>query len=315
MNLTIAHQLGPGFGKRLAHELPDTITLVATTPDQPWVVPAGATAMIAVPPRAEFTGVAPKRPDGWPFGLDWLQLSSAGIDEYPDWVFEVPLVTSSRGFNAPAIAEFALALMLAHEKQLPETWIKSEKDWGIRALGTLDGKTLGLLGYGAIAAQIARRAAPFGMTIIAHRRSVGEGQSGDVRFASFEAVLEAADHLISVLPLTAETRGLIDASAFARMKSGVHFMNLSRGAVVDQNALLAALERGQVAAASLDVTDPEPPVAGDPLYAHPRIRLSPHVSWSSPRSLDALGALLVDNIRRFAAGETPHNRIDRDRGY
>ncbi|MBV8951780.1 MAG: hydroxyacid dehydrogenase, partial [Actinobacteria bacterium] len=114
---------------------------------------------------------------------------------------------------------------------------------------------------------------------------------------------------------TPETRHLLDGAAFDRMFPGAHVVNVARGPLVDQEALITALDRGQVARASLDVVDPEPLPAGHPLYAHPKVRISPHVSWSSPETTSRTVELFAENLRRFRNGEPLQGTVDVAAGY
>jgi len=116
-------------------------------------------------------------------------------------------------------------------------------------------------------------------------------------------------------PSTPETYRLIDKAAFAEMKDGVHLVNIARGTLVDQDALIAALDGGKVARASLDVVDPEPLPAGHPLYTHPKVRLTPHISWSSPVTMPRTMEIFLDNLRRFRNGEPLEGLVDVDAGY
>ncbi len=310
--LHIAHQL-PEAIRTLVADLTG-VTLQALPPETAWEVPAAADILIAMPPRSGIVVVPAEKPPGWPGRLRWLHTISTGVDEFPPWIHDVPLVTNARGSNSTAIAEFVLAAMLAAEKRLPDIWINRREDWGRRpALGTLKGKVLGLLGFGSIAQETAARALPFGMEILAFKRTGGKAPPG-VAFADLETVLSRADHLVVALPLTPATAGLLGPAAFARVKPGVHFINIARGRIVDHEALLAALDSGQIGLASLDVTEPEPLPPGHRLYTHPKVRLSPHISWAgSDRSVQA--QLLRENLRRFAAGETLLNLVSRISGY
>ncbi|MBA2280167.1 MAG: hydroxyacid dehydrogenase, partial [Acidimicrobiia bacterium] len=128
-------------------------------------------------------------------------------------------------------------------------------------------------------------------------------------------LLTAADHVVLAAPATPETHHLLDAAAFAAMKPGVHVVNVSRGSLVDQDALLAALDAGQVARASLDTVEPEPLPAGHPLYAHPGVRLSPHVSWSAPGSIMQTFAHFYENMRAHRAGRPLAGVVDTAAGY
>jgi phosphoglycerate dehydrogenase-like enzyme len=128
-------------------------------------------------------------------------------------------------------------------------------------------------------------------------------------------VLANADHLVVAAPATVDTRHLLDATAFATTKPGVHLVNIARGTLIDQDALHAALDDDVVAMASLDVCDPEPLPAGHWLYQHPKVRLSAHVSWSSPRLYHRIVELFVDNLRRYIAGEPLEGVVDPVAGY
>jgi phosphoglycerate dehydrogenase-like enzyme len=130
-------------------------------------------------------------------------------------------------------------------------------------------------------------------------------------------LLRDADHLVIAAPATPETRHLIGRDALASVKPGVHIVNIARGALIDQEALREALDDGRVACASLDVTEPEPPPADHWLYTHPRVRLSPHISWNMPGALELLLEPFLDNLARWLAGKPLLERdlVDRERGY
>ena len=201
--------------------------------------------------------------------------------------------------------------MLMHEKRLPA--MIAHGDWTPQAalvaqpLGTLDGKTLGLLGIGEIGTRVAALANAFGMAVIAHRRSPAPVDG--VTLVPFADLLARSDHLVLAAPLTPDTAGMIGGDALARVKRGVHLVNIARGGLVDTAALIAALESGQVGAASLDVTDPEPLPPGHPLWTTPNVRITPHIAWSSPRTGQRIFALFVDNLARFARGEQLVNQL------
>jgi phosphoglycerate dehydrogenase-like enzyme len=154
------------------------------------------------------------------------------------------------------------------------------------------------------------------MHVVALARSPrSEPPPGVEMLRAKEELCERADHLVLCLPSTPATRHFIDAAALARMKSGVHLVNVARGALVDQEALRVALDAGRVACASLDVAEPEPLPEGHWLYTHPRVRLSPHISWSAPQAFAALLAGFLDNVGRFARGEALGGVVDREAGY
>jgi phosphoglycerate dehydrogenase-like enzyme len=124
-----------------------------------------------------------------------------------------------------------------------------------------------------------------------------------------------SDHLVIAAPLTQETRGIFDAAVFASAKPGLHLINVARGEIIDQAALLAALDSGHVAATTLDVTAPEPLPAGHPFYAHPKVRLTPHSGWTSDENADRLTEKLLGNLDRFLAGKPLLDVVNIERGY
>jgi phosphoglycerate dehydrogenase-like enzyme len=315
-SLVIAHQLPPAFAQAFGQALPAGVVLHGLPPDAAWDVPEDAAIFLPVPPRGGNVIVPSEKPAGWPRNLRWIHTASAGIDEYPPWIFDVPLVTCGRGTNSAPIAEYVIAALLAVEKQLDTLFIQDATAWKPRALGTLQGKTLGLLGYGSIAQAIAARAAPFGLRTLATSRTAthGNGLFG-AQLAPIETVLEQADHLVITLPLTPLTTNLIDSKALARLKPTAHLVNISRGRILDTAALVEALNAGTLAFATLDVTEPEPLPAGHPLYTHPHVHLSPHISWSGGERGRAGAELFAANLKHFLAGEPLIGIVSAQAGY
>jgi phosphoglycerate dehydrogenase-like enzyme len=247
----------------------------------------------------------------------WVHVLAAGVDRFPFVLVGDRAMTCSRGASAPAIAEFVLATMLAFEKQLPDAWITEvPANWNLAALGGLAGKTLGLVGVGAIGLEVARRALAFDMRVVAVRRTDAPFALPDIaRAGSLPELLGIADHVVVAAPATPTTRHMLDADAFAAIKPGAHLVNIARGSLIDQDALRAALDSGRVARASLDVVEPEPLPEGHWLYTHPRVRLSPHVAWSAPGTIERTIELFVDNLRRWREGRPLHGAVDTAAGY
>ena len=252
-------------------------------------------------------------------GVRWVHFASTGVDNVP--FDELPtdlLITNSRGASAVPIAEWSMAMMLAFEKRLPDIWI-SEVPENWRAdphLGTLSGRRLGIVGFGSIGQALATRALAFGMEVRGMRRTDAPSPIDGVTMVSTLAdVRDGADHVVIAAPLTDATRHLIDADAFARMKPGVHLVNIARGGLVDQDALRVALDDGQVALASLDAVDPEPLPAGHWLFDHPKVRLSAHDSWSWPGAYDLILQRFAVNLRAFLAGAPLPDLVDPSQGY
>ena len=247
-------------------------------------------------------------------GVRWVHVLGTGVDAFPMRLLSGQTLTCSRGASAIPISEWTLAMMLAFEKRLPEAWVHS--GWKRTALGTLHGKTLGLVGLGGIGVAVAERALPFGMRVIAFRRSgAPSGIAGVEVVRSLRDLVAASDHVVIAAPATAETHHLFDRDLLAAMKPGAHLVNIARGAILDQEALRAALDDGRIAMASLDAVEPEPPPEGHWLYTHPRVRLSPHLSWSMPGAADLLIEPFVDNLRRYRAGEPLRFVVDVAAGY
>ena len=251
-------------------------------------------------------------------GVRWVHALGTGVDRFPFEVLGDRPLTCSRGASAIPIAEWVLAMMLAFEKRVPDVWIHDvpTKDQERRHLGSLYGRTLGLVGIGGIGAAVAERARPFGMRICAFRRRSGVvGPAGVEILDSLTELVASSDHVVIAAPATPETRGLFDDALFGAMKPGAHLVNIARGAIVDQDALRRALDSGQVAMASLDAVEPEPLPAGHWMYGHPRVRLSPHISWNMPGAAEILVDAFIDNLRRWQRGEPLDGVVDRAAGY
>jgi phosphoglycerate dehydrogenase-like enzyme len=260
---------------------------------------------------------APAIADALGPSIDWVHILGAGVDGFPLEVVGDRTLTCSRGAGAPAIAEFVLGAMLAFEKQLPDSWItEPPAQWSTANLGGLEGRTLGIVGLGSIGTEVAIRALAFDMEVVALRRSRRTSPISGVTLApSLASLLGRSDHIVVAAPATAETARLIDDNALAEVKPGAHFVNVSRGSLVDQEALLRALDDGRIAVASLDVVEPEPLPAGHPLYPHPKVRLSPHISWSSPKTVSRTFQLFADNLARYRAGQPLLGVVDVAAGY
>lgn len=316
MPLTVVHQYAPDLAAAIAPRLPQGVacTALGEAAETAWSVPADADVLlISQNSAAVGLGRNMARPEGWPFNLKWVHLRSTGIDKYPDWIYEAPLLTVSRGIYAVPISEYVLVAMLSFAKGMPGLWATERAGWHSRKLGGLAGATLGIVGFGAIGKAIATRALAFDMTVLGTRRSAGDSGMEGVVIAPLAEVLAQADHLVLCAPLTEETRGMIDAGAMAAMKPGAHIVNIGRGPVLDTEALRPALE--WLGGATLDVTDPEPPPEGHWLYSHPKVRLSPHVSGSSPQTEAVVTDLFLANLRRFMAGEPLDGVVDRAARY
>jgi phosphoglycerate dehydrogenase-like enzyme len=250
-------------------------------------------------------------------GVRWIHASATGV--YPELLAAARgrTLTTARGWSSPAVAEFALAVMLAFAKRLPESWVHEPPErWARAELSGLSGRTLGLVGLGTIGLEVARRALAFEMRVLALRRSGAASPLAGVEVVrSLEELLPQADHLVLAAPETPATRHLVDGPALALVRRGVHLVNVGRGSLVDHDALREALDDGRVALASIDTPDPDPLPAGHWLYTHPRVRLSAHVAWNDSTSEERRHRIFVDNVRRYLAGEPLAGVVDQELGY
>lgn len=216
------------------------------------------------------------------------------------------------GTNARAVAELTLALMLAALRRLPRFDAAMRRgEWSDPALqdgiGELGGRTVGLVGYGAIPRLLAPVLAAMGCRLIYTSRTPRADTVGEWR--TLDALLSESDVVSLHLPLTAETETLIDARAFARMKRGAILINTARGGLVDQSALTQALTDGKLAGAGLDVFVHEPHDATEPLFHLPNVVLTPHIGWLTTGTFDRSFALAAENCRRIATGEALLHRV------
>lgn len=316
--LHIASQLGPDFDRRLQARLEiDPVYAGARVhpvpAGPPRHLPEEAEVLVAQP---MWQALATPTPAGWPHRVRWVQLAAVGVDGYPRWLLETTPVSAARGTASLVIAEYVLAALFAAAKDLPGLWVHDAAQWRLRPTGSLAGATLGLYGWGSIAQAVAARAQALGMSVLAVRRSNAPfGLPGVERAANLGQLLRRSDHLVLAAPATPDTRHVIDRASLAHARPGLHLVNVARGSLVDQQALLEALNEGRLARATLDVTEPEPLPTGHPLYAHPRVFISPHTSAISPATQDALAALLVRNLHRHARGEALEHAYDPQRGY
>jgi phosphoglycerate dehydrogenase-like enzyme len=257
--------------------------------------------------------------------LRWVQQPSAGVEhlmEIPDLVEGDIVLTNMQRAYAPEIADQALGYLLAFTRDLGH-FVRSQSDrrWPSKRQGfvldELAGKTLVIIGLGGIGSEIARRAFGFGMRVIATDPKVQERPlfvEELHRPEAFHGLLPRADVVASAVPLTKQSRKMVGATEFGMMKPGVILINVSRGGVVDTEALVSALNKKRVAAAGLDVTDPEPLPKDHPLWSR-HVIITPHTAGQSPGGDRRRHEVFRENLRRFAAGEMLLNVVDKKVGY
>lgn len=261
--------------------------------------------------------------EAWPYarGLRWIHVAGAGVDAvlFPELVSSPVVLTNSRGVFDRAIAEYVLGLMLAFAKDLPRTLaLQRRHAWQHRETEHLAGRTVLVVGAGSIGREIGRLARAAGLRVLGVARRPRGTDPDFERVAAVEdlhAVLPEADYVVLALPLTPETRGLFGEAALGRMKRTARLINVARGAVVDEGALVDALRSGRMAGAALDAFVDEPLPQDHPFWELPQVVVSPHMSGDFAGHREALSALFVENFRRWLAGAPLLNVVDKERGY
>jgi phosphoglycerate dehydrogenase-like enzyme len=275
--------------------------------------------------------------------LRWIHTHSAGIERLLDQsIFQTEgvLLTTSSGIHAATMAEYVFMMMLAFghrlltmiEYKANASW-PTEHKFSIFMPQQLRGSTVGIVGYGSIGREIARLAHAFGMEVLAVKRDVrhpddpdgynlpGAGDPEGIYFHRLyppEALISMArvsDFVVLTVPLTESTRLMVGADVFEAMKSTAYLINVGRGGVVDEAALLHALQTGQIAGAATDVFEAEPLPADSPLWKLPNLIISPHIAGNTADYNEKAAALFIENLQRYLARKDLLNLVDRTRGY
>lgn len=319
----IVHMYSQGFSDVLSRIAPDAEIVAAGSLDAVGDLIAGADIYIGTC-NAEIAKHGTS--------LKWIQIGRAGIDScanQPDIVDSDILVTNMQRIFGKPIAEHAIGLMFAFSRKLyvyddqqrDEKWardILNDSEVIPEGLWEIKGKTMLVAGLGGIGTEVARRADALGMRVLATRNSRREGPDF-VEYVGLAHELNElaaqADVVVSVLPLTADTEKVHDAAFFKAMKPEAIFINIGRGETVDTDALVAALQSGDIGGAGLDVAYPEPLPAGHPLWKMPNVIMTPHVANSSDQTIRRFGLLAIENLRRYIAGDALLNEVDLERGY
>ena len=307
------------------HDPPPGIERAAGLAEILEVPDAGALRAALPGADALFFWRAPKAwlEDAWPRagGLRWIQSASDGVDGllFPALAASDVLVTNARGIFDEPIAEWAIGAIVAfatglHRSILDTAVGRWDDD---RTRGRVAGSRLLVVGPGPIGREVARRARDLGMHVTLVGRAPREDEAlGQILGPDdLHDALGRADHVLDALPLTTETRGMFDAAAFAAMKLGASFLNVGRGATVDEGALIDALRAGKVAAAALDVFVQEPLPASSPLWTMPNVIVSPHTCGDFEGWERVVVELFVENLGRFVRGEPLRNPVDASAGF
>lgn len=256
--------------------------------------------------------------------LRWVQSQGAGVE----WIWNVPALAerdditlcNTRGAHAQTIAEHAFGLLLTLTRCLPELRAaQAEHAWKkpSRPVG-LSGMTLGVIGLGRIGSAIAQRGHGFDMRVVGVDANDVPRASYVEKFWKLEQLgelLKEADVVAVATPLTPQTRGMIGAAQLAQMKEGAFLLVVSRGGIVDEDALVESLKSGHLAGAGLDVTSKEPYPSDGPLWDAPNLLLTPHCSGASRQTTEGAWKIFAENAGRFVRGEALENVVDKRRGY
>jgi phosphoglycerate dehydrogenase-like enzyme len=260
--------------------------------------------------------------------LKWIHSTAAGVAQlmYPELRDSGIVVTNPSGVFSPPMAEHTMGLLLALARNFPDSTRHQDRShWGqqdiwdkTQRLTELSGRVLLIIGFGSIGRELAKRASTFDMRVWGVTRS-GRGDSTHAEkllsASQLEEALPHADYVVIAAPETAETRHLIGAAHIARMKPGARLINVGRGSLLDEVALIRALESGALGGAALDVTSVEPLPSESPLWKAPNLFITPHTSAVSDRLWQRETALLMDLLERWFDGREMFNQIDFARGY
>ena len=310
--------------QQLLKEAAATEAVVVTTADELSVHFPDAEILCSDIIPANWRTLAPR--------LRWLQFPGAGVDSLAttgllDANSDV-LVTTAAGVHAETISEYVFGSMLMFNRNWPQmVRLQDEHVWARSAtwyhLGgrELAGQTLGIIGLGNIGRRIAQLGRAFGMRVLGTRRSIhySGDQEADVDQSfppeQLHELLRLSDYVVISVPLTRETEKLIGETELRTMRPNTYLVNISRGRVIDEQALIRALREGWIAGAGLDVTEEEPLPSESPLYSMPNVILTPHISGNSAHYDTRLAALFADNLKRYRIGQQLQNRYEPSRGY
>jgi D-2-hydroxyacid dehydrogenase (NADP+) len=243
--------------------------------------------------------------------LKWIQALGTGVDnliDLPSLRRDV-IVTNIRGIHGPAMSEAAIMAMLALSRNFPRVVRNQDLHvWERWPASLLEGKTVGILGIGAIGEALAPRCKALGMTVVGISSAKRAVANFDRIYGREELVtaVTALDHLVVLTPYSPETRKIVNSAVLSAMKPTAYFINLARGGVIDEQALIKALEQGQIAGAALDVFSQEPLPPDHPFWSMKNVIITPHLGGFSDEYAERALPVIEENIRRFLAGETLH---------
>ncbi len=314
MKLVIVNKMNPERLAAIARLVPGAVAEAYATPKEAadHVADADAIALWGFQDIEPLLQNAPH--------VRWVHSLSDGVEKLltPSMLSRPIVLTNSHGVHDKSVSEHAMALLLSWFHKIPD--VTRQKDahiWKRPKAEMLDGKTMLIVGFGGIGRAIAARAKVFGMHILAVRNHPAPDPLADEMLSSADVMtaLPRADVVIAALPATPETNAYFDRETFSAMKPGAFFINIARASVVDETALLSALQEGPLSGAGLDVFAKEPLPEGHPLWTMDNVILTPHVASIIPDFWDRVLALLEQNFQAFAEGKPLTNVIDKEKGY
>jgi D-2-hydroxyacid dehydrogenase (NADP+) len=254
--------------------------------------------------------------------LKWIQLTSAGVDRFlnPELINSNVVLTNVSGIHSTPIGEFVMEMMLMFVKKAPECFeMKQKHEWQRFTPAVLHGKTVGIVGLGSIGQEVARLAKAFGMRVIATRRTAKTkgARNVDTLYLSVQLpkLLSESDFVVLSLPLTQETTKLIGSRELHMMKSTAYLINIGRGPIIDEPALIQALHEKLIAGAGLDVFATEPLSKDSRIWELSNVIYSPHVSGGMEDYMARVTEVFCRNLRRYLEGKSFLNTVNKKRGY
>jgi len=302
--LLLPHDLGPDRHSQLRdvleHDLPGGALQIATTPEETLEVAPQAAGIVAGSLSQDLLEAAST--------LEWVQALSAGVDHYDQAALRERdvVLTNASGVHAEPIAEQVLAYILMFERNLHRLADQqADRVWHRREGGEIRGKTMGIIGVGAIGTRTAELASALGMEVIGTKRTLEDAPDVLERCypaEHYQEVCRQADYVVLACPLTDETEGLISRPELRLMSSDAVIVNIARGEVIDEAALTRAVQSNWIRGAALDVFETEPLPQESPLWTLPNVIITPHMAGSTPKKAARWGEIILENYRALAAG-------------
>ena len=259
--------------------------------------------------------------------LKWLQSPSSGVNNYltiPELVMGDVILTSATGTHSACLADSVFGMILAFTRCIKDAVLKQQKhEWAFGELRPkmleLTGSTMGIIGLGTVGRAVARRAVAFGMRVVAvdmlalSKPVTVEALWGPERLHD---LLNVSDYVVVTVPYTGQTAGMVGAAEIAQMKPGALLVGISRGGIIDEAALIAALKSGHLRGAALDVFAQEPLPPDSELWDMPNVLITPHAAGGTQFEADHILGIFYENLDRFLRGNFPlRNQVDKQRGY